>query len=494
MIDPLLKALQRRDAEGIWRVLQVLDSQDRLHLIQEYHYLEILRSLRPRKLLEDKAKLMDSQYRKIVFKQFAERVNWVKNTMVRHKVDLGLPHYFRLLEAARGLKSVYLAKRFWSEMIQAQIHPDVYCYNAYMAAVCAQASDFGEFRMRKRQPKNQTSSYMRRHRRHVEQKGGAAEAIMLYREMLERNVKPTSMTFDILLLALGRDGNLPAIRSLLNQTWNIALGPTNMNAVPIEEQGVVDEYEEEGVDVEEPFDPDANTAKFTRDSVLYPTSHTLLAIATAFGVNSQIGLALEAVDRLSKAYDIRIDQKTWTALMKWAYADAAPSGFTLAKVSADILDLARGKPYECVPSLPMYMYAIRSHLARSKTDDALKLLEEMMKAEEEATKKEYAPMVAVCAERVVRRVKKIFDAKVRSYDNKAVVSEGNGDQLAKVRFLEAKLLNEQKMDDIWSYWRARVAVFEARTTATADQPISLPTSHDLYFSEDIHEAMEGIDI
>lgn len=172
-------------------------------------------------------------------------------------------------------------------------------------------------------------------------------ALTIYKCMMESGATPNSMTFDILILAVARMGDFASIHRILKEVWGVDVTALGNPGVP------------------EPMQP-----LTTPDSPLYPSPHTLAAVAAVFGSNNDIETAIRIIDHLTRRYKIPITNPAWVVLLNWTYVFTRPQA-TLPKFSViNLWIIMTSAPYKVKPTLEMYDYIVRSLIARKMLPDA----------------------------------------------------------------------------------------------------------------------------
>ncbi|KAK9454524.1 hypothetical protein V1511DRAFT_502216 [Dipodascopsis uninucleata] len=115
-------------------------------------------------------------------------------------------------------------------------------------------------------------------------------ALALTEEMIVSGVMPDSTTYEILMLAQAKSGNLAAVKAILKSVWNV--------------------------------DPDTDESGDTIPigSRLYPSTMTCVAIYNSFGLNRDMNGAEKYVKLLRKKYNISESKKAVS--MKWKLKEA----------------------------------------------------------------------------------------------------------------------------------------------------------------------------
>jgi Mitochondrial ATPase expression len=213
--------------------------------------------------------------------------------------------YVHLLHCARVLGYGYLARQIWQFMIPEdglQHDLDVRAYNCYMEAICWSHafSKREQWRLRVtprvltiRSGDNPPPD-LSGHR--TGPLGLRHETLVNFRRMVGQKLHGDEETFTNLMIAMGREADLPGAKSILKSVYNIDVG-------------LLLEVDEEEVETPTFYEP---------DSPLRPTSRLLHTIAHVFASNNDVGLAYKLVDFVSRQYDIRIPFNVWMHLLDWA--------------------------------------------------------------------------------------------------------------------------------------------------------------------------------
>jgi hypothetical protein len=291
---------------------------------------------------------------------------------------LSVIDYSLILGFARwtGLKDV--ADTFWKSMQADDIVPDLNCYNNYLGTIVSNLRHDPDVRHARRITtfRNDARSVPTPGSRYAAYRfgtGGVKEDVMmLHREMLEIDIVPNEETFRLLILGVGREGNLDTVKKLLRQVWSI-----DVDAIV---DGLEDGCPERDLDI-------------SSTSPLYPTSFLIYAIAHAFGINNEIPTALRLVDHISQTYKVQVFDYVWHELLDWTFVLSLPRQASrgeqavLPKGSVQKLwKVMRNEPYNLCPTMDMYDKLIKSLFHQQRTQDmwhnmceALPLYETMRK-------------------------------------------------------------------------------------------------------------------
>jgi hypothetical protein len=288
-------------------------------------------------------------------------------------VDYGL-----ILGFARwtGLRDV--ADTVWKSMQADDIVPDLNCYNNYLGAITSNLRHDPDVRHTRRMTTFRTEARDKptpgpRYAAYRFGAGGIREDVMmLHREMLTIDVVPDEETFRLLMLGLGREGDLDTVKKLLRQVWSI-----NVDAI-------VDGLEEGHSECEPSISP---------TSPLYPSSFLVYAVAHVFGIKNEIPTALRLVDHISQTYKVQVFDYVWHELLNCTFVLSAPRQISrreqaiLPKGSVHKLwEAMRNEPYNIRPTVDMYDKLVKSLFHQQRTQDmwhymceALPLYEAMRK-------------------------------------------------------------------------------------------------------------------
>lgn len=291
---------------------------------------------------------------------------------------LSVVDYKLILGFARwtGLRDV--ADTFWKSMQADGIIPDLSCYNNYLGAIVSnlrhdpdarQTRRTTTFRIEMRAKMIPSTRYAAYHFG----SGGIKEDVMeLHREMLKLDVVPNEETFRLLILGIGREGDLDTVKKLLRQVWSI------------DADALADGLGEGHFSRELPLLP---------TSPLYPTSFLIYAVAHVFGINNEIPTALRLVDHISQTYKVQVFNYVWHELLEWTSVLSKPrqpsrgEQAILPKSSVwQLWQVMRKEPYNVRPTMDMYNMLIKGLFKQQRTQDmwhymceALPLYEAMRK-------------------------------------------------------------------------------------------------------------------
>lgn len=342
-IRRLLQAIDRRQDVAIWRYFSFVAAIMMLRLSAS-DFTSILHSLRPRRYISLRSRhyLDDNHEARLTssscsYEEFRRRLQVITKGMQASGHSLGISEYTHLLDCARAGGDTEMAEQLWNQMAQDGITPDTWAYNTYMAAVCGTASTNREQRLSDHNLTLRTKN----------SENARDTALAIYKRMMERGVTPNSMTFDILMLAVARMGDFTAIYRTLKEIWGVDVAALS-----------------------NPETPESMQPLMKPDSPLYPSPHTLTAVAAVFGSNNDIETAIRIIDHLTRRYNIPITIPAWITLLNWTYVFTRPPA-TLPKFSViNLWHIMTSAPYKIKPTLEMYDYLVRSLIGRQMLPDA----------------------------------------------------------------------------------------------------------------------------
>ncbi|KAH0602689.1 uncharacterized protein H6S33_008339 [Morchella sextelata] len=317
-IRRLLAAISARRDPAIWHHFTAIAAADLTPRLTAADFSSILLSLRPARYVSLRARhyLNDLGHPRLLplrisYDEFRRRLHAVSVQMEANGYQMGVHEYTHLLDCARAGKDRVLAEQLWRRMAAAGVAPDTWAYNSYMAALCGTATFERELRVTERTlaMRSATPEDVR------------TRAMTIYRSMIDRGVVPNSMTFDLLLLAMSRMGDIGGMCRTLKEVWDVDVGAlATRKETPAPAVG--------------------------KDSPLCPTQHTLLAVAAAFGSNNDVESAVRTVDHLARRYKVLISKATWAMLLNWTYVATRPPAKYLPKYSpVNLWDIMTAPPY-----------------------------------------------------------------------------------------------------------------------------------------------------
>ena len=288
-------------------------------------------------------------------------------------IDYGL-----ILGFARwtGLRDV--ADTFWKSMQADSMVPDLNCYNNYLGAIVSNLRHDPEVRHSRRMTAFRTEARSKptpspRYAAYRFGPGGVREDVMeLHREMLKFDIVPNEETFRLLILGVGREGDLGTVKKLLRQVWSIDV------------DAIIDGVQERHAEHE---------LAIPLTSPLYPTSFLIYTVEHIFGINNDIPTALRLVDHISQTYNVKVFSYVWHELLNWTFVLSTPRQASrheqavLPKGSVQKLwEVMQNEPYNVRPTMEMYNKLIKSLFSQQRTQDmwhymceALPLYEAMRK-------------------------------------------------------------------------------------------------------------------
>ena len=236
----------------------------------------------------------------------AEHINKIVNQRRNAGHPLSKDDCTHLLHCARVLGNGSMARQTWRILIPqdgVQGELDVRAYNCYMETICWSNafSKAEQWRLRVSprllaiRSSDNPPPDLSGHR--TGPLGLRHETLVNFRRMVGSKLHGDEETFTNLMIAMGREGDLPGAKSILKSVYNIDVD-------------LLLEVDEEEVETPTFYEP---------ESPLRPTSRLLYTIAHVFGSNNDIGVAFKLVDFVSRQYDIRIPFNVWMHLLDWAY-------------------------------------------------------------------------------------------------------------------------------------------------------------------------------
>ncbi|CAG8977833.1 hypothetical protein HYALB_00008999 [Hymenoscyphus albidus] len=284
-----------------------------------------------------------------------------------------------LLRVARGVGNLQYAEDIWlalTPMGKGHLDPDIICYNDFMAVICWAPSSHPGKRRRLRNtawnlaPRSWVQPPLDVQDFTIGARGTAKRVSTLFHQMVASGQRGNEETFSHMIIGLGREGDIPAVESILQRVWNV-------NVPELTSTG---------------GNSDLTARKWPPDSQFYPSQQLLYSIAHCYGSNNDIPTALKIIDYISSQYSVMMSKDTWHELLRWAYVLSRPSSRPLRSsykcdtasignpIPSDaVLNLFRtmvSDPYNIQPNVEMYNLAVRTALFNRKLRDAEVLMED----------------------------------------------------------------------------------------------------------------------
>lgn len=383
-------ALRRGDPSGIIRAMMTLISNDPndIRTLPESTFTEVLRSLQPSPEEDRYAKLLQEfspAYEVILgvrpptsareeYKSATRRVQYIRSIVgvyLQYGRTLTLSHYRSLLSCARNEPSMRTADQFWHVMANAGMAPDLECYNTYLEAICHgdvfDAQSRYNLRVIRRTLEWRMKAKIRNgyHRHSVGVEGIKNRVLHLFNQMTERGISGNEHTIALVITALGREGYLYRVQTMLERVWGI-----NVRLIMTAEQG----------DIPRP-------KSYHRDSPLHPSERLLLTLAHTYGTNNAIPTALRLVDYVSRHYGVPISTEVWSELFERTYVlsirryskrltDGTEVGQLPTNAVGNLWNTFTSKPYNIIPTIAMYDKLIANLIMCGRIGDARQRMEE----------------------------------------------------------------------------------------------------------------------
>jgi hypothetical protein len=267
-------------------------------------------------------------------KSFEERVGTfyhVLDTLVTLRQERGhaitLNVYRHLLRCAAAGGYGNMARTvFRTLMPEKEIVPDVDCYNYFMEALNWNLA-YGRFerytlrvvprhmqlRAQKVRPPGFHGHTVASPMLPDDEQSLRLEVLRTFNELVRQGLKGDEATFCNLITAMGREGDISSVRSVLKSVWNIDLD-------------ALERYDEE--EVESP-------TFYNADSPLKPTERLLQTVVHTFSTNNQVDKAGMLVDYISRNYNMQIAASVWSYLLEWTtFLSIQYGGYKLRKGEA----------------------------------------------------------------------------------------------------------------------------------------------------------------
>ena len=338
---PLLEAIRNNDDREMWRVYTWLTSV-RGQLLKRSHFVQIIRALHPKRFLYN----VQSKNPQI----FIKSIERIKSDMKTRGYALTHAEWAHILDCCRALRRPRQARKWWHEMIDSGVVPDVWCYNNYLASI-SRGNRHLQFERPLRFKVNEEGNlvnlgkWISRGPNRIQRwplEGMSQYASDLVREMLEKKVAPNAYTYELLITAFARDNSLDPINDIVAGIWG--LNPdgssTNMSA-----------------------------GAYRKGSPLWPSEHTLNVLANAYGYSGAVASAVALVEGMSTKYGIPIPVSAWLSLLMWTSRRSTiykrpKLGFISPLAAPRLFNIMTSEPYSISPGVEAYWLIINHETKR----------------------------------------------------------------------------------------------------------------------------------
>jgi hypothetical protein len=294
-----------------------------------------------------------------------------------------LSDYKMLLKAARWTGNRGMANSTWKSLVKnhfsvgvaTRVVPDTECFNHYLATLCWSdiLNPLYAHQLRTVPSNLQPRTWNRPPRTLAGHRVGPIDGIKVnvsnyFREMAELGLVADVQTLCILMVASGREADLPTAAAILKRVWNIDVEKIMSNQQP-------------------QFEP---IEGMTPDSALYPSVELLRTIAHIYGINSEIPTAMRLVDYVSRAYSIQIPSQVWFELLQWTHVLVAKRRGSKAinydsqvgrlppTAVSNVWSIMTSEPYNIKPGMEMYDLLIGVHIMNERFGEAQARMQEAL--------------------------------------------------------------------------------------------------------------------
>lgn len=321
---------------------------------------------------------METQPTFRTIKSFEERTNTflkiLRNLIADREaaartIPLGV--YRHLLKSAAVCGRADLAKDiFYQSLPEDHLVPDRACYNYLMEASAWNnlyggrerhklrvTADRLEIRSRIKRHPNYTSHGVTTPSNPENPDSIRLQVLKIFNDLVRQQISGDEATFCHLMIAMGREGDMKGVKSVMKSVWNIDVDALNKH----------DEKE-----LELPI-------VYELDSILRPSERLLFTIAHIFSSNNQVETASTLLEYVSRHYKIKVPNKIWNHLLGWAYSIFSQGrpwhrkrGLNIGRPSAAAVEslfvVLQGEPYNIKFGIIPLHYRIRVRLAKRVLD------------------------------------------------------------------------------------------------------------------------------
>jgi hypothetical protein len=371
------------DDKAFTRAICALDPD---HFVVPYR--DLFRYLKPSLETQPKHRAVKSLEERVA--SFINILDSLVTQRQEHGHALGLDIYRHLLRctAAAGIGS-FARNVFRKFMPEEEIEPDLACYNYLMEALTWNDAYSRHERYRLRivtynmlrrsgetrppgfsghgvasplNPKNEESIRL--------------EILSIFNELVNQGLNGNEATFCNLMVAMGREGDLGSVKSVLKSVWNIDVD-------------ALDKFDEE--ELESP-------TFYEEGSPLRPSARLLTTAVHVFCTNNEVAIGGMLLDYISRNYNLEIPGYTWTLLLEWTYVlsiqhrnSRVERGFGEGRVARraveSVYHVFHNEPYNVKPKIVDLIFRFKARaVARQLFGAVYDLRECMGLLEEERTR------------------------------------------------------------------------------------------------------------
>ena len=315
-----------------------------------------------------------------LFESYADSLGHLLTLWRKSGKVLGLKEYKALLRVACAAGNGSDADRIWHKFRQEALGvADTEFFNLYMEAKCWDGTytpGFGHtLRIinrnlaRRSQPEDEENTRRRGYEGFtVGTFGLRAYMTKIFDDMIHRGLNPDANTFMHLMVAMGREGDIAGVKSVLKNVWAIDVGEiTGAEEAPLD-----------------------TSTTLSPTSPLYPSERLLFMVAHIFGSNNDVSTALRVVDYISNKYNTPVDLRTWQELFSWTYLLSQPRsqgpeeekmnlrvGQLPSTALSDLWKIIRSPPYNAEPTMTMHFQRVSNLQRRAFLQPMLDAMREM---------------------------------------------------------------------------------------------------------------------
>ena len=294
---------------------------------------------------------------------------------------LGLDIYRHLLRCAAATGNGSFARNIFTNVMPEEgVEPDLDCYNHYMEALAWNEAYSRHERYRLRvvryhmmrrsdefRPLGFVGHGVASLNNTQGEKSIRLEILALFHELVDQGMNGNEATFCNLMVAMGREGDLGSVKSVLKSVWNLDVD-------------ALDRCDEK--ELESPM--------FHQEgSPLRPSTRLLFTVVHVFGTNNKVALGGMLLDYISRTYNLRIPEYVWTHLLEWTFVlsiqhskSRMEQGFGEGRIARraveSVYHVFHSEPYNVKPKIPDLIFRVKASQEGRKLYKTLDLLRECM--------------------------------------------------------------------------------------------------------------------
>lgn len=295
--------------------------------------------------------------------------------------SLTLDIYRHLLRCAAVAGAGSFAKILFREsMLEYDIEPDLDCYNYFMEAISWNDA-YGRYeryhlrvirynllhRSRETRPLGFSGHGVATSSDPTSAQSIRLQVLTTFNELVGQGLNGNEATFCNLMVAMGREGDIGSVKSVLKSVWNIDLEALN-------------NYDEEELQ---------SPTFYEDDSPLRPSARLLFTVVHVFGTNNEVATGGMLLDYISRHYNLEIPEHIWTHLLEWTFllsiqhrnyriTRGLGEGRIARRAVDSVYHVFHTEPYNVKPKIVDLLFLVKAHFYAKNYESVIADLRQCM--------------------------------------------------------------------------------------------------------------------